>query len=79
MQKSFRGEIMDKLKKEFITKFLESATEAQLNKVFAKVVDIELGNDVFTPYVPYYPNKEEVKSNDWVTVTSTGIGTGEET
>lgn len=64
---------MDKLKKGFITKFLESASKEQLNEIFNKVVELETGRTNFAPYIPYYPRIEEVYPIDWITTTVTGV------
>jgi hypothetical protein len=65
---------MDKLKKEFITKFLDNASKEQLNEIFNKVAELETGKNNFVPYIPYYPQKETIiNPHDWITITSTGV------
>jgi hypothetical protein len=73
IQKNFRGGIMDKIKKEFINKFLENASKLQLDEMFNKAVELETGKNNFVPYVPYYPREEKINPNDWMTITSTEV------
>lgn len=67
---------MDKLKKDFIIKFLDKASETQLNEIFNKVVELETGKNNFVPYIPYYPRVYPVIEDInpiWVTTTVTGV------